>query len=122
MVGQQLSAPENPDIPADAVYITIAEALGIGSSFENKGEHTSEKYIITGVITEIANERYGNLYITDGVDTIYIYGLFDATGELRYDMLENPPKVGDTVTLLGVVGRYIDPQMKNVWMIEHIPA
>ena len=123
--GAQLSAPEQPEVPNapdDLVYITIADAIAIGSSFENKGEHTTEKYVITGVVTEVVNEIYGNLYITDGVDTIYIYGLRDATGEFRYGDLENPPKVGDTVTLLGVVGKYIDPQMKNAWMIDHIPA
>lgn len=117
--GMILSAPEEPE---EVRYITIAEAFAIGSSFENKNEYTSEKYIITGVISEITNEKYGNFYITDGIDTILVYGSYNETGDIRFDQMEITPQVGDTVTIMGVIGKYLDPQMKNGWIIEHIPA
>lgn len=115
---------ENPD-PAptpDPVEITIPEANAIGAAKEHN-TYTEEKYILSGEIVEIANETYGNLYIQDAEgNKLYIYGLYDADGN-RFDALAAKPAVGDTITVVGVLGQYNgNPQMKNATMTAHMPA
>ena len=91
--------------------------------------YTTDKYIVEGFITSIANGKYGNVYIKDANDNeLYIYGIYSAYGDLRFDALESAPKVGDKVVLYGVLGTYTDKsgkttiQMKNAWLLswEHV--
>lgn len=77
-------------------------------------------YKLTGEITEIYNEEYGNMYIKDANGTIItIYGTFDATGENRFDAMATKPAVGDTITVSGKLSTYNGKgQMKNGWILE----
>ena len=103
--------------PTPGIHITIAEAIALG---EKCGHNifTEGMYYVTGVITEIVNFTYGNMYITDGKDTLYIYGVYSQDG-IRFDALENQPAVGDTITLYGILGKYnTSIQMKNAAIIE----
>ena len=54
-----------------------------------------ESYAMTtGEITEIKNEQYGNLYIKDEEgNTLYVYGLYNADGTVRYDAMTDKPQV-----------------------------
>ncbi len=106
--------------PADPTELTsIADVLAKANALENKAQ-TAEKYLVKGTITEIVNDQYGNLYIQDEAgNKIYVYGVYDKTGETRFDAMDPQPKVGDTVTVMGVLSKYNDePQMKNVWVQE----
>ncbi len=101
---------------------TIPGALEIGGGYE-KDKYSENKYMITGEITELKNEKYGNVIIKDADGkTILVYGLYSSNGEVRYDGMTTKPVVGDTITVLGVLGKYDDPQMKNGWLIGHTPA
>ena len=115
----QSSEPETPQDP-DGTVLTIAEAIAKGEALEN-GAYTATKYAVTGVVDELVNATYGNLYIADeNGNRLYIYGVYDATGTNRYDAMETKPVVGDTVTLLGYIGKYNDAaQMQNGWMIAY---
>lgn len=77
--------------------ISIADFMGIADSNDN--------YMITGKITKIDNEHYGNVYISDGTNEVYLYGLYPgygATGDNRYDFVANSGlKVGDEITVIG---------------------
>jgi len=87
------------------------------------GSYTSDKYYLEGVITEVYNTQYGNMYITDGVNTFTIYGTYSADGSLRYDVMENAPKAGDRVIVYGILGSYKGAaQMKNGWIVAQEPA
>ncbi len=106
--------------PADPTELTsIADVLAIANALENQAQ-TPEKYLVKGTVTEIANDQYGNLYIEDEAgNKIYVYGTYSKDGETRYDKMDPQPKVGDTVTVMGVLSKYNDaPQMKNVWVQE----
>ncbi len=111
-----------PEPTPDPVEITIAEAIAIGAAKEHN-TFTEEKYIVTGEIVEIASETWGNMYIQDAEgNKLYIYGLYDVDGN-RYDALATKPAVGDTVTLVGILGQYNgNAQMKNATMTAHTPA
>ena len=45
----------------------------------------SKTFMVTGTVTGIANEQYGNWYLTDNTGTIYIYGTVNATGAYPKD-------------------------------------
>ncbi|MCM1289448.1 MAG: 5'-nucleotidase C-terminal domain-containing protein [Corallococcus sp.] len=85
--------------------VSISDALAIGNALAD-GATTEETYVLTGMINELVSTTYGNFYITDGTDTFYIYGLYSADG-LRYDAMDNPPQVGDTVTVSGQIYKYV---------------
>lgn len=113
---------EVPDPEADST-LTIEQAIALGAS-KDHNNYTSNKYYVTGVITEVYNEQYGNMKITDDNGNILtIYGTYSADGELRYDALEVKPVAGDTVTIYGIVGQYNDvAQVKNGWITAHTAA
>ena len=102
------------------VSATLPQANTIGEAVANN-ETTPIKYQVTGTVTEIKNETYGNLYIEDAEgNSLYIYGLYDAIGDLRYDKMTVKPAVGDIVTIYGVLCQYKGAaQIKNGWLLEH---
>ena len=98
--------------------ITIEEANNIGMNMAHN-TYTDELYYIVGTIESIANSQYGNLYIVDGDFSLYIYGLYDATGKVRYDAMNPQPLPKDTIKVLSSVGKYSnDVQLKNAKVIE----
>ena len=75
----------------------------------NAAEAGSAQYRITGVITKVANNKYGNCYIQDATGETYVYGMGNS-GEFQ----EKGLKVGDIVTISGVKDVYKgEGQMKN---------
>ena len=115
------TAPSNDPV-ADST-LSIADAIALGASKEHN-TYTAGKYYVTGVITEVYNTTYGNMYITDGNgNTLLIYGTFDADGANRYDAMDVKPVAGDTVTIYGMIGQYNGtPQIKNGWITTHTPS
>ncbi len=100
---------------------TISDANTIGSALT---ADTAEKYLVSGTITEIKSDKYGNMYLTDAENNkIYVYGTYSENGEIRYDGLEVKPVAGDTVTVYGVLSIYkSEVQLKNAWIVVHTPA
>jgi len=98
---------------------TLPEAADIGME-QGHNTYTTDTYILTGTITEIYNETYGNLYIADEAGNILtIYGTYSADGSTRFDKMESKPAVGDVVVLLGVLGQYNGTaQAKNAWILS----
>ena len=60
----------------------------------------SKRYILTGVVTNITNATFGNLYIEDETDSILVWGI---TNFSSYDIAVN-----DTLTISGVYQFYSD--------------
>lgn len=63
----------------------------------NKAEAGSTVYRLTGVITKVANAKFGNCYIKDATGEAYVFGI----GKMG-DFDKKGLKVGDIVTLTGV--------------------
>ena len=101
--------------PAADSTLTIAQAIALGET-RAKNQYTDNKYYVTGQITSITSEQYGNMMISDGTNEILVYGTYDADGTNRYDAMTTKPVVGDTVTVYGIIGMYNDPQIKNGWI------
>ena len=104
-------------LPAANEALTIEQAIALGKLFE-KDTYTTNKYYITGIITEVQSTVYGNVMITDGTYSILVYGLYSFDGSTRYDALTYKPVPGDEITVWGVIGYYTASQMKNGWIDE----
>lgn len=81
----------------------------------NAAEVGTAQYRITGVITKVANSKYGNCYIADATGETYVYGM-GTSGEFQSKGL----KVGDVVTLTGVKDEYKGVGQMNNAAIEDV--
>ena len=104
--------------------ITIAEAIEIGSLMDSD-QYTNDKFFIDVKFESIDSTndnalKYGNLYVSDNTGSLYVYGLYNEDGSIRFDKMDPQPVVGDDMTLYGVLGRYNSTsQMKNAWMVKY---
>lgn len=94
------------------------------ADFLSKEDSNDVYYELTGEITSIAKEDYGNIYIKDASGEAYIYGIlpgYGATGDAKKGMIAAKGiKVGDTITLRGNKGSYKgSPQMANAVYVSH---
>ncbi len=115
------NAPQPPEATEEvpAGEKTIAEFLEIALALPDKGNTTTNKYTVTGTISEIKSTEYGNMYIKDENDNeLYIYGLYSNDGSLRFDKMEPKPVVGDVIVVIGVACNYNGAQMKNAWLLK----
>lgn len=105
--------------PAADSNVSIADAIAIGLSKESN-VYTDNKYYVSGTVTEVYNEQYGNMKIKDDKGNILtIYGSYSADGKNKFSELKTKPKAGDTVTIYGKIGQYQDvAQIKNGWITK----
>jgi hypothetical protein len=95
--------------------------------FLDKEDDPNTYYMLTGTITEIANPVYGNLYLDDGTNSVYVYGCYPgwgATGDNRKNLLETLGiVVGDQISIIGVKSTYNGtPQLANGIYFSHEKA
>jgi len=92
------------DQPAgDAIAATVAE-------FNAAAESDTQKYQLTGVITNLVNTTYGNFDLVDDSGSVYVYGL--TATELEYGSKNDKSfgslglAEGDNITIIGYRGSY----------------
>lgn len=89
------------------VDATIAEFMA--------AEEGTTLYRLTGVISSVKNDQYGNFYIKDYSGETYVYGMGS-----KGDFAAKGLKVGDIVTIVGVRTSYNGtPQTKNVTLEDY---
>ena len=91
--------------------VTIAEFLTMEDS-------KNTYYMVSGTVDEIADDQYGNIYINDGTNRLYIYGCYPgwgAKGNARKGAVEKfGIAVGGKLTVIGPKSTYKDvPQVNN---------
>lgn len=92
--------------------------------FLTKEDSKDVFYMVTGQITEIANADYGNIYISDGTNNLYVYGCYPgygATGDNRKGLIATQGiEVGDEITVIGYKDTYKGTvQMANGVYFSH---
>ena len=111
---------KNADLVSYASNVSIEKAIELAGTTHNV--YTEEKYTIEGQVTEIKSSKYGNIYISDGTNSIYVYGIY-VNNDSYGDYTGKKFAVGDTVTLRGILGCYNSAQqMKNADLISWQPA
>jgi len=95
--------------------------------FLDKEDDPNTYYMLTGTITEVANPTYGNLYLEDETNSVYVYGCYPgwgATGDNRKNWLETAGiVVGDKLSVIGVKSTYNGtPQLANGIYFSHEKA
>lgn len=86
----------------DVTECSIAEIL-------KKEDSKTDWFKVTGTVKEIVKDDYGNLYLTDGTNDLYVYGCvigYGATGDAKKQFASLGVKVGDTLTMIGYKTSY----------------
>jgi RPA family protein len=85
------------------------------ADFLQKPDDKNTWYMVTGVITSLKDNKgrdndYGNLYLSDGTNELYVYGCYPgwgATGDNRkFFIADNEIEVGDKLTMIGYKDTY----------------
>ena len=106
------------DVKEEKILTSIPELLAIGGAI-GENEETLKKYYVRGTVVSVANTTYGNLTIEDeDGNRLYVYGVYDENGQIRYDGMSNPPQVGDTIVLYGAMKNYVNGSTHIVEMVS----
>lgn len=98
------------------------------ADFLAKEDSKTDYYMVSGVIDEIANTTYGNLYINDGEgNRLYVYGCYPgygASGDNRKNFVETAGiNVGDVLTMIGYKDTYKGTiELCGGIYFSHVPA
>lgn len=97
----------------EAVNSTFESKIDVSeisiTDFLAQEDNNDVYYMVTGTVTEIANATYGNLYMTDGTNTVYVYGCYTgygASGDARKNFASLGINVGDKLTMIGYKDTY----------------
>ena len=114
------STPEPTDPWANYECITIAKALELCGE---PGNITEDRYYIRATVASVDNPQYGAMTITDGTDSIYVYGTYSQDGSISYSEMNEKPYAGDEVLLHCILQNYNGTkEVKNARLIDFIPA
>ena len=132
VVGPKGSYKENPQM-VNGYYVEHTSVTTTTCAAFNALEDGSALYMITGKVSGIVMDKddaskynkYGNFYIEDDTDKIYVYGLVPTlSGQSGQDILTKlGVKEGDKITVVGPKTSYNgNPQMKNAFYVSHETA
>ena len=118
IVGKYAEYKGTPQVGSGKLEEVCASAEPISlAGFNAAADDNDKLYVLTGKITEIANDTYGNLYIEDETgEKVYLYGVYgDWTGENKKNFItDNGIAVGDEITVVTIKTSHNDaPQGKN---------
>ena len=118
IVGKHAEYKGTPQVGSGKLEEVCASAEPISlADFNAAADDNDKLYVLTGKITEIANDTYGNLYIEDETgEKVYLYGVYgDWTGENKKNFItDNGIAVGDEITVVTIKTSHKDaPQGKN---------
>lgn len=114
---------KNAVIKSHTAPSSIKDLNDKASALEDKGDTSTESYLVVGVVSEVKHNTYGNMYVQDAEgNSLYVYGVYNAAGDKYGDFTTAKPVAGDTVVLFGVLANYNGPQMKNATLVAHTPA
>lgn len=106
----------DPELPEFDTELTIAQILALPLT---DGQVTEGRYLVRGTVDSVTNAQYGAMVITDGTDTITVYGSYSADGSVGYAQMESKPVKGDTVLLYTNVKNFGGKlELNSAWIRE----
>ena len=127
IVGKRAAYRDDPQVGGAVLESVIPVTPATIGEVLAKPDSSTDYFMVTGELTSIDNPTYGNVYINDGTNELYVYGVYPgygATGDFRKNLLETKGiKVGDTITIIGTKGSYGgNPQLTNGIYFSHVSA
>jgi len=127
IVGTRAAFNGNPQVSGAVLESSITVTAATIAEVLTKPDDNNTYFMVTGEITSITSDHYGNLYFKDGDSEILVYGCYPgygATGNDRYDFLSAAGiKVGDTLTVIGTKGSYNgENEIKNGFYFSHVSS
>lgn len=125
IVGKRAAYNGNPQVGSAVLESMIPVTAATIADVLSKTDSNVDYYMVSGEITSIANETYGNLYLKDGESEIYVYGCYSgygATGDYKKNLLTNKGiKIGDTLTVITTKSSYNGvAQLANSIYFSHV--
>ena len=113
IVGKRGSYNGNPQMSKGGVYESHIPVTDISiAEFLTKPDDKNVYYRVSGIIESIDNPTYGNLYLTDGSNSLYVYGCYPgygATGDNRKNWIATAGiEVEDELTMIGYKDTFND--------------
>lgn len=112
-VGKRGSYKTTIEMVSGKVESTIACTAVTVAEFNGKPDGGDAYYLVSGTITKIDNEQYGNLYIKDDTGELFVYGVYGYGANLTGNKADKQNflatkglKEGDKVTLVGTKTTY----------------
>ena len=110
IVGKRAAYRDDPQVGGAVLESVIPVSPATIAEVLAKPDSSTDYFMVSGEITSIANPTYGNVYLKDGDDEIYVYGVYPgygATGDFRKDLLATKDiKVGDNLTVIATKSSY----------------
>lgn len=117
VVGKRGAYNGNPQMTGgtfEALQYSVTE-ISI-AEFLTKPDDKNVYYMVTGTISSLKNDKgqdnnYGNLYLTDGTNELYVYGCYSGWGAPKGAaqqgfISDNGIEVGDQLTMIGYKSTY----------------
>ena len=81
-------------------------------------KNAKDTCILTGMVSNIVNTTYGNLYLADETDTVYVYGVLTPEGAAK-QFATLGVEVNDTLTIKAIYGEFNNaPQITNAIFVS----
>ncbi|MBN1108380.1 MAG: DNA-binding protein [Bacteroidales bacterium] len=127
IVGKRAAYNGNPQVGSAVLESSVPVTAATIAEVLAKPDDPNTYFMVTGEITSIVNDTYGNLYLKEGDDEIYVYGCYPgygATGDNRkYLIADKGLKVGDQLTVIAPKGSYGgSPQLSNSIYFDHVSS
>lgn len=113
-----------PARPVEGKWKSVSFAIDEASKLDgSKNQKSTEKYLIKGTVKEIVKAEYCNFNLTDGNQTILVYGLYTSDGKKSYGTLDGkegmPIKAGDVVYLYSNLTNYGGTlELTSAWLVD----
>ncbi len=127
IVGKRAEYKGTPQVGSAVLESSIPVTTATIAEVLTKPDDPNTYFMVTGEITSITSDTYGNLYLKDDSGEIYAYGCYPgwgATGDDRkYLLADKGIKVGDTLTMIAAKGSYNgSPQLSHGFYFSHVSA
>lgn len=110
LVGKRADYKGSPQVGSATLEKLVPVKEVSIAEFNSMPDSKTDYYMVTGTISSIKKAEYGNLYITDGTDELYVYGCYPGYGapkEAQKGFLEAAGiEVGDKLTMIGYKDTY----------------
>ena len=115
LTGKRGAYKDNPQMVNGTCELLHAVTPVTIAEFLTMPDDKNTYYMVTGTISSLLGSNgkendYGNLYITDGTNELYVYGTYpgwNAQGDARkYFIADNGIQVGDEITIIGYKDTY----------------